>query len=1053
VTRLPRALFTISGLFVVVAALAGCEAESAPATPAVGTLSGVDPSVLSALDWRSVGPHRGGRSIAVVGDSKDPLVFYFGSTHGGVWKTEDAGTYWRNVSDGFFKKSPVGAIDVSLSNPSIIYVGMGESLTRQDISPGDGVYKSIDGGATWAQVGLAETRHIAKVRIHPTNPDIAYVAAAGDIFGNNPDRGVFRTKDGGKTWQKVLFKGDHVGALDLVMDPANPAVLYASLNQLQRLPWDQASGGPDSGLYKTTDGGDTWTDITHRPGMPKGIVGKIGLAVSPVRPSRVWALVEAEEGGLYRSDDSGQNWQAVNHNRNLWRSAPSYMHVIADQADVETVWLPAYDFLKSTDGGKTFTSLPMPHGDHHALWIDPKNPRRMIEGSDGGATITLNGGATWSSQHNQPTAELFGLAIDDQVPYRLYAAQNDNTHIATPSRTDDGAIAFRDNEGLPPGEGGETAVTPDGNIVYGADRAGIDRYDRRTGQATTVSVWPDDQFTFVPKDVTHRFYYTLPLVLSPHDPKVLYTAGNKVFRTTDQGNSWEAISPDVSKNRQDKLSKMPGGALSSQWSSLYWVSLAQSLAESRLEKGELWVGMDDSTVQMTKDAGKTWQDVSPKDFKEWTTTAAIEVSPHARGTAYLAAHRYKVSDLTPYFYKTTDYGSTWTAITNGIRAQDFARTIREDPVRPGLLYAGTDSGVYVSFDAGANWQSLQRSLPAVSAQYMQVKNNDLVVATHGRGFWIMDNLSALRQVTAETLAAPAHLFEIASTPRYLPVRVLSPNRPFRPGVQFANASDTVVYEDRQMPNGRIKRFFLNGGENPPSGVVIEYHLKDAAPDGATLTILDKENHNIAQFSGRAKDGTWMPADKGMNRFVWDMRYPGASEIPPPPGILPAEYGRVQPPTAPPGRYIARLSIGGRDYQRDFEIKRDARLTATDEDLRAQFDLLIQIRDRTNEITEAVGRLRKARSAATGGADAGVQEKLTAIENTLTRLPGRIPMVLPPKALNNRLAALSSEVAKADARPTKPMYGVFQELSAAVAEQLKQLNAIVPKDANTSAGGK
>jgi hypothetical protein len=593
-------------------------------------------------------------------------------------------------------------------------------------------------------------------------------------------------------------------------------------------------------------------------------------------------------------------------------------------------------------------------------------------------------------------------------------------------------------------------------MVYGADRAGIDRVDRRTGQAVAVSVWPDDEFTFVPKDVTHRFYYTLPVLLSPHDPKVLYTAGNKVFRSTDQGNSWEAISPDVSSNRQDKLAKMPGGQLSTQWSSLYWVSLAQSLAESRRTKGELWVGMDDSTVQMTKDGGKTWQNVSPKDFKEWTTVAAIEVSPHAAGTVYLAAHRYKVSDWTPYFYKTTDYGSTWTAITAGIREGDFARTIREDPVRPGLLYAGTDSGVYVSFDAGAHWQSLQRNLPAVSAQYMQVKGNDLVLATHGRGFWIMDNVNALRRVTEETLAAPAHLFEIAPANRYLPVRVLAANRPFRPGLQFANAADTVVYEDRQMPNGRVKRFFLNGGENPASGVVIDYHLKDASPDGAALTIQDAQEHVIAQFSSREKGGAWMPADKGLNRFVWDMRYPGATEIPPPPGILPAEYGRVQPPTATPGRYIARLSMGGKEYRQEFTIRRDPRITATDEDLQAQFKLLTDIRDRTTEITEAVGRLRKARQgldarAASGDAEATrTREKLSAIENALTRLPGPIPMVLPPKGLNNRLAALSSEVAKADSRPTKPMYAVYEDLSGKVAEQLRQLNAIAPKDASTAA---
>jgi photosystem II stability/assembly factor-like uncharacterized protein len=939
----------------------------------------------------------------------------------------------------------------------VVYVGMGEALTRQNISPGDGVYKSTDGGKTWVNVGLKETRHIAKIRIHPTNPDIAYVAAAGDIFGTNPERGVFRTKDGGKTWQRVLFKSDGAGALDLVMDPTNPNVLYASLNQLQRLPWDQASGGPDSGMYKTSDGGDTWTDITHRPGMSKGIVGKIGLAVSPVRASRVWALVESEDGGLYRSDDGGETWQAVNHSRNLWRSAPSYMHVIADQQSVDTVWVPAYDFLKSTDGGKTFVSLPMPHGDHHALWIDPKNPKRMIEGSDGGATITLNGGATWSTQHNQPTAELFGLAIDDQVPYRLYAAQNDNTHVSTPSRTDSGAIAWMDNEKIPAGEGGETAVKPDGSVVYGADRAGIDRYDRRTGQSITISVWPDDEFTFVPKDVKYRFYYTLPLVLSPHDSNVLYTAGNRVYRTTDEGNSWDAISPDVSRNRQDKLQKMPGGQLSTQWSSLYWVSLAQSLAESRLQKGELWVGMDDSTVQVTKDGGKTWENVSPKEMPEWTTVAAIEVSPHARGTVYLAAHRYKVSDRTPYFYKTTDYGRTWKMITNGIRSEDFARTIREDPVRAGLLYAGTDTGVYVSFDAGTTWQSLQRNLPAVSAQYMQVKNNDLVVATHGRGFWIMDNVTALRQITSEITTAPAHLFEIAPTNRYLPVRVLSPRRPFRPGVEFANASDTVVYEDRRGPDGKIKRFFLNGGENPPSGVVIDYYLKQPSTDAA-LTIMDSGSQVIARFSANANDASWMPAQTGTNRFVWDLRYPAAREISAPAGFVGAEFGRTQPPVAPPGRYTAQLSVGGHEYRQTFDIKRDPRIVATDEDLRAQFDLLVRIRDRVSEVTDAVDRLRKARlqvearSSATDSDAAAIKERLTTIEGVLTRLAGPSPMVLPPKALNNRLAALSGAVAGADAKPTKAMYSVYEELAAGVAGQVRQLNDLIRKVAASAGPG-
>jgi len=1011
---------------VMLAAAWGCSGQGEGGLADVGRATdypSVDPSFLTALQWRFVGPPRGGRAVAVGGDASDPLVFYFGSTHGGVWKTTDAGISWRNVSDGFFEMSSVGAIDVSLSNPAVVYVGMGEAITRQSVSPGDGVYKSSDGGQTWTHVGLKETRHIAKVRIHPSNPDIVYVAAAGDIFGTNPERGVYRTRDGGQTWQRVLYKSERAGAFDLAMDPTNPSVLYASLNQLQRLPWDDVSGGPDSGLYKSTDGGDTWTEITHNSGLPQGAVGKIGIALSPPRPSRVWALVEAEDGALFRSDDSGQTWQRVNERRDFRRWASSYMHIVADTQDADTVYIPSYSFWKSTDGGQTFTSVPTPHGDNHALWIDPKNPRRMIEGNDGGATVTLNGGASWSTLHNQPTAELFGLAIDDQVPYRLYAAQNDSTHVSTPSRTNSGAIAWMDNEALPGGEGGQTAVKPDGSVVYAGDRTRITRVDRRTGQAVDISVWPDDQFTFLPKDVKYRFYYTFPLLLSPHDPNVLYTAGNRVFRTTDEGRSWETISPDITRNRVDKMEEMPGGPFASMWSSLYWVSLGQALTESPLEQGELWVGTDDSTVQMTRDAGRTWENVSPPDLPEWTTIATIEVSPHARGTAYLAANRYRVSDRSPYFYKTTDYGRTWQKITTGIREDDFARVIREDPVRPGLLYAGTETGVYVSFDAGASWQSLQRNLPAVAAQYMLVKNNDLVLATHGRGFWIMDNLTPLRQITPEVTTASAHLFDIAPTDRYLPMRVQPP----------------------RGPDGRARRVVFDAGENPPGGVMIDYYLKPPSGD-VTLTILDDRSQVIKQYSSQAKDRGWMPAEAGTNRFVWDLRYPGAREIPAPAGFVSAEYSRAQAPVAPPGRYTARLAVGGQQYERPFEIRRDPRIAATDDDLRAQFELMVQIRDRVSEVTDAVDRLRTARQqlAQRAPADAaGALEKLEAIEGALTRLlPTVNSMKLPPKGLNNRLAALTGAVGGADARPTRQMYAVFEELSAGVAEQVRQLDEVI-----------
>ena len=1024
------------------------EASTARDYPRVGS------DFLTALEWREIGPHRGGRAPAVVGDPEDPLVFYLGASHGGVWKTEDAGTYWRNVSDGFFKTAPVGAIDVSLSNPDVVYVGTGESLTRQDLTPGDGVYKSTDGGETWTNVGLEETRHIAKIRIHPQNPDIVFVAAVGDIFGTNPERGVYRTKDGGKTWEQVLYKSDRSSALDLSMDPTNPDVLYASLNQLQRLPWDQISGGPDSGLYKTTDGGDTWTDITRNPGLPQGVVGKIGISVSPARPSRVWAIIEAHQGPLFRSDDSGATWQLIADRRDFRRNASSYMHVIADTQDPDTVYVQSYSFWRSTDAGATFTSLPMPHGDHHSMWIDPKNSNRMIEGNDGGATVTLNGGASWSTIYNQPTACLFSLAIDDQFPYRIYATQNDNSHFTVPSRTTGSAITW---ERIGGGEGGQTAVKPDGSVVYAGDRTAIVRHDMRTGQAPTISVWPENEFGAPVKDVKYRFYYTFPVLLSPHDPGVLYTAGNIFFRTTDEGYSWEAISPDLTRNRLDKMQEQYGGPISTSTSSLYYVSLAQAIAESPLEEGELWFGSDDSTVQVSRNGGESWDNVSPEGLPEWTTFSGIEVSPHDRGTAYLAANRYRVSDRTTYFYKTTDYGRSWQKITDGIRENDFARVIREDPDRPGLLYAGTETGVYVSFDGGASWQSLQRNLPVVPVHFMLVKDNDLVLGTHGRGLWIMDNLTALRQLTPQVTAASAHLFEIIPTYRYLPVRSLSPMRSFRPGIQYARASGgQVAFEDRRDANGRIRRTYLDAGQNPPDGVMIEYYLKQSPSDEATLTILDGQGEVIQQFSSQAMDNRWMPAEAGMNRFVWDLRYPNARMLPRDPLLTgPGDSARASAPVAPPGRYRARLAVGGQELERLFEIRKDPRITATDADLQEQFALMVQIRDRLSEATDAVNRLRDARRQidgrvqAAGGdpavarAAANARGKLLAIEGALVRLVNpNYPNLIPPKGPVFKLASLSGVVGRADAKPTRQVYMVFEGLTAQVARQLELLEEVL-----------
>ena len=994
----------------------------------------VDASFLSALEWRFVGPYRGGRAPAVAGDASDPLVFYFGAAHGGVWKTIDAGRYWRNVSDGFFEFPSVGALDVSLSHPEVIYAGTGEGLQRQFISPGDGVYKSTDGGETWIHVGLRETRHISTLRIHPTDPDVVYVAAMGDMFGPNPDRGIYRTTNGGETWDHVLYKGETTGAVDLTIDRTNPKVVLAALNHHVTYPWDEESGGPTSGLFKTTDGGDTWTDITRNPGMPKGLVGKIGIAISPARSNRVYAFIEADEGegGIYRSDDGGSTWQLTHQDPGKIEIPNSYNHITADPQDPDVVYIqPITGLLKSTDAGQTFERHRSGNWDPHALWIDPNDSRRMIEGGDGGATVTLNGGESWSSLDNQPTADLLSLAVDDQEPYWIYAAQNDNSHIAIPSRTDDRSIAWMHYLPLPAGEGGHTAVKPDGSVVYANDRSRMVRFDRETGQAPHISVWPEWVFGTPAKDVKYRFYYSFPVLLSPHDPGVLYTAAHYVFRSTDEGQSWDQISSDLTRNRQDVMGEISGGPISSNASSLFHVSLIRTIAESPLEQGELWVGTDDSTMQVSRDGGRNWRDVSPPDLPEWTTITAIDVSPHQRGTVYISGEGHRVSDRTPYLYKTTDYGNTWQRITNGIRENDYSWVIREDPVRPGLLYAGTETGAYVSFDAGDSWQSLQRNLPPVIVMQMVVKDDDLVVATHGRGFWIMDNISSLRGITPEVASAPAHLFEVV------------------PALRFLRGGRSWTQKESR-----------DTGKNPPRGVMIEYYLAQASTSEVMLTITDSGGEIIQQFSSGSQESPRPSTTAGMSRFLWDMRYPG-TQMPPSAGALNGfvgvDYSPPASPIAPPGRYIVRLSVDGQAYEQPFEVRKDPRVKASDVDVEAQFELMVDIRDRFSEVADTVLTIREVRAQVEGHRDElpedsraeadGILEQFREIEGILTIWMGSQahPMMWSPPGLTEKLSSLSRAVGAADARPTESMYAVFEDLSKRFEVQRNRLNQVIEEE--------
>jgi len=1016
--RLLRTVLSISlGGFALF--LAGPQAEAQEPS----TRTSVDPTdfpevsqdFLNGLTWRNIGPFRGGRVTAVGGDVTDPLVFYHGAAHGGVWKTTDAGISWQNISDEYFAVSNIGAMSVSRSDPDVIYVGTGEGIPRQHISIGRGVYKSTDGGDTWSHVGLDNTRHISKMVVHPTNPDIVFVAAKGDMFGPDSIRGVYRTTDGGRNWEKVLYVNDHAGAVDITMDMSNPDVVIASLNYHIRYLYDEVSGGPGSGLYKTSDGGDTWVNITRNEGMPDGVVGKIGVSISQADPRRVYAIVEAAEGGVYRSDDGGESWQQASADRTRRLFPASYNHITADTQDPDVVYLQHQRFWRSTDGGRTFNQVSMDHADHHALWIDPNDSDRMIDGGDGGAAVTLNGGASWSSLENQSTADLFSLAVDDQEPYWVYASQNDNGHIAIPSQTNDATIGWEHYLIIPMGEGGETAVKPDGSVVYACDRTAMVRYDRTSNQAPNISVWPEDEFGEPIKDVTYRFYYSFPVYVSPHDPGTLYTGAQYLFRSKTEGSSWDQISPDLTKNRQDVMGKIPGGPITSIASSLYYVSLIRAIAESPIEEGELWVGTDDSMVQISRNGGENWTDVSP-DLPEWTTITAIDVSRHRPGTAYISGERHRVSDRTPYLFKTTDYGQTWQRITNGIREYDYSWVIREDPVRPGLLYAGTETGVYVSFDDGAFWQPLQRNLPPIEVMNMVVKEDDLVASTHSRGFWILDNLSPLRQITPEVAAASVHLFSPAPLLRNL-------GRRLGPAVETATE-----------------------GMNPPNGLTIDYYLASPSSE-VTIAILEEDGDVIQEYSGEE-----VPGDRGMNRFLWDLRYPAARRAPAEGPLTSFEASQPVPPVAPPGVYRVRLTVDGIVREETAEIRIHPRVPASADDLQAQFELMTKIRDRTSEAADAVIRIRQAqselesRSEGVGATEQSslrrMHEDLQVIKGQLTRLMGSNPMELHPKGLINKLAGLSRAVLEADARPTQQMFDVFEDLADRLDVQLEAMNAIL-----------
>ena len=1015
--------------------------------PRSSTQTGV---ALDGLEWRQLGPFRGGRVEAVAGDPRERNTFYFGSCGGGVWKSTDGGVYWRNVSDGFFERASVGAIAVAGSDPNVVYAGMGEACIRGNVSHGDGVYRSTDGGKTWSHLGLQNTRNIGKVRVHPEDPDTAYVAALGHAHGPNPERGVFRTRDGGKSWRKVLSRGPKAGGIDISIDPTNPRIVYATLWEAIRRPHQLISGGEGSGIFKSSDGGDTWTEISRNRGLPKGVLGKISIAVAASRPDRVFALVEAADGGVFRSEDGGISWSKGSEDRELRQRAWYYTHIFADPQDAETVWVLNVDAYRSSDAGKTFARQTIPHGDNHDLWIDPKDPQRMIEGNDGGATISFNGGESWSTLYNQPTAEYYHITSDTQTPYRLYAAQQDNSSISSPTRSALSGILWQDCYEVGGGEAGHIAVRPDEpNIVFAADHAGLlTRYDRRSGQIRTINVWPEASSGVAAKHIKYRFNWTAPVALSPHDPSVLYTASQYVHRSRDEGGSWERISPDLTRNDPSTTGDSGGPITLDQTGAEYHATIF-AFAESPVEPGVLWAGSDDGLIQVSRNNGKKWTNVTPKIVTAQTLISIIEPSPHDAATAYVAANRYKHDDFKPYIYKTADYGTTWSKITVGIPADTFVRAVREDPEMKGLLYAGTEVGLYVSLDGGTRWQRWRgKTLPVVPIHDLIIRDGDLALATHGRSFWVFDDLSPVRELARKRATGGSRLFTPRPTIRYKTYGGFSSKSELAPMKNYRHPGGSIftsIVEER--PNGEKVETNLDAGKNPPDGVIVTYFLR-GTPKDITITFLDSRGRVVRSYTKRPADADpkdkepRVPIEPGLNRFVWDMRYPDAAKIDDEPLVMDQLEGALKGAITAPGSYTVRLDVDGEKHHAGFEIRKDPRIPATQADLDAQFALRAKLRDLLDRDHKAVNRLREARKDPR--TTAATKRTLDAIESQLMqpKAKSRQDTLNFGVRLNHKIAALIGSIGSADAAPTKQAVELAKQFEVEVSTLEKRLDAAV-----------
>ena len=990
-----------------------------------------DKSLYAGLEWRSIGPFRGGRSGSVTGVVGSPTVFYMATTGGGVWKTVDSGTNWSNISDGFFGGS-IGAVAVAESDPNVLYVGEGENTVRGNVSSGLGMWKSTDAGKTWVSAGLKNSFHIARVRIHPKNPDVVYVAVMGNLYKPSDERGIYRTKDGGKTWERVLFANADAGGCDLLLDPNNPRIIYATTWRVRRQPHSMESGGEGSAIWKSTDGGDNWTNISANDGLPRGVWGIAGVAVSPLNSERVWAIIENENGGVFRSDNAGKTWTKINDDRALRQRAWYYSRIYADPKNVDVLYCVNVNFLRSKDGGKTFETMPAtPHGDHHDLWINPEDPNRMAIADDGGAQISTDAGQSWSTYMNQPTAQFYRVTTDNAFPYRIYAAQQDNSTVRTRHRTNGAGITEKDWEPTAGGESGHIAVDPLNNdIVYGGSYDGfLTRTDHSTGIERDINVWPDNPMGHGAEDYKYRFQWNFPIFFSPHDPKKLYAASNHLHATTTEGQSWATISPDLTRNDPTKMGSS-GGPITKDNTSVEYYGTIFAALESRYEKDLLWTGSDDGRIHVSKDGGKNWENVTPPAelMPDWMMINSMEEHPVAKGGLYVAATAYKSGDFRPYLYKTDNYGKTWTKITNGIADNHFTRVVRADPKRAGLLYAGTEYGVYVSFDEGANWQPFQMNLPLTPITDLVIKESNLIAATQGRSLWMIDDLSPLHQLDSGVATADFYLYKPLPTYRY----------------------GRTVPDATPAPK--------NMGKNHPGGVMLYYNLKNK-PDStlvASLEILESDGKLIKKYSTKAeKKEDRLVLKQGLNRFVWNMRHADASTFD---GLI-LWSGGTAGPVAKPGQYRAKMTTNGRSQEVPFEILGNPLAKTTAVDYQKQFDFLTSARDKLTETHDAIKQIRNIRKALNAAVERvegdedkkelqkaakELDGKMTDIEEKLYQTKnrsGQDPLNYPIR-LNNKLSSVASDVAQSDFAPTDAAVQVKTQISQQIDEQLAKLRSLL-----------